>query len=227
MQFMETMFDTLLQLPLFQGLCRQDFTQILDKVKLHFVKYKAGETIIESGKSCEQLCFLLRGEIAIVTASPQKSYTVVELIEAPYLIEPQALFGMSREYVSSYVAYTESHIVSISKPFLLSDLFKYEIFRLNYMNIIGNRAQNLYSRLWEEPPSGLREKMIRFFLVHCERTQGKKIFKVKMDDLARHLDHTRLNTSRMLNEMQDEGLIELHRKEVVIPDFERLITRKS
>ena len=29
---METMFDTLLQLPLFQGLCHEDFTSILGKV---------------------------------------------------------------------------------------------------------------------------------------------------------------------------------------------------
>ena len=56
---METMFDTLLQLPLFQGLCHEDFTSILDKVKLHFIKHKAGETIIKSGNPCTQLCFLL------------------------------------------------------------------------------------------------------------------------------------------------------------------------
>ena len=91
------------------------------------------------------------------------------------------------------------------------------------MNIISNRAQNLHSRLWEEPASGLREKMVRFILTHCEKIQGKKILKVKMDDLARQLDHTRLNTSRVLNQMQDEGLIELHRKEIVIPDLEKVV----
>ena len=32
-----TMYDTLLQLPLFQGLCKNDFTNIIGKVKLHFV----------------------------------------------------------------------------------------------------------------------------------------------------------------------------------------------
>lgn len=31
---MNTMFDTLLQLPLFQGLAQEDFTNILGKVKL-------------------------------------------------------------------------------------------------------------------------------------------------------------------------------------------------
>ena len=37
------MYDTLLQLPLFQGLAHEDFTNILGKVKLHFTKHKAGE----------------------------------------------------------------------------------------------------------------------------------------------------------------------------------------
>ncbi|MDR0890999.1 MAG: Crp/Fnr family transcriptional regulator, partial [Mediterranea sp.] len=29
----------------------------------------------------------------------------------------------------------------------------------------------------------------------------------------------RLNTSRVLNELQDEGLLELHRKEILIPEL--------
>ena len=53
--------------------------------------------------------------------------------------------------------------------------------------------------------------------------QGEKIFKVKMDDLARYLDDTRLNTSKALNELQDKGLIELRRKEILIPDAQKLI----
>ncbi len=133
-------------------------------------------------------------------------------MEAPYLIEPQSLFGMNTNYASSYIAHTEAHTISISKAFVLSDLFNYDIFRLNYMNIVSNRAQNLYSRLWEEPTIDLKEKISRFFLLHCEKTQGEKIFKVKMDDLARYLDDTRLNTSKALNELQDKGLIELRRK---------------
>ena len=55
-----------------------------------------------------------------------------------------------------------------------------------------------------------------------ENTRSK-IFKVKMDDLARYLDDTRLNTSKALNELQDKGLIELRRKEILIPDAQKLI----
>lgn len=220
---METMFDTLLQLPLFQGLCHEDFTSILDKVKLHFIKHKAGETIIKSGSPCKQLCFLLKGEISVVTHAKDNLFTMIEQTEAPYLIEPQSLFGMNTNYASSYVAYTEVHTVCISKTFVLNNLFRYDIFRLNYMNIISNRAQTLYAHIWEEPVTDLRGKTIRFFLSHCEKPQGEKIFKVKMDDLAHCLDDTRLNVSKTLNELQDSGLIELHRKEILIPDAQKLL----
>lgn len=216
---METMFDTLLQLPLFQGLCHEDFTSILDKVKLHFIKHKAGETIIKSGNPCTQLCFLLKGEISIVTNAKENIYTVIEQIEAPYLIEPQSLFGMNTNYASSYVAHTEVHTVCISKAFVLSDLFRYDIFRLNYMNIVSNRAQNLYTRLWDKAPKDIEDKIIRFILGHIERMTGEKLFKVKMDDLARMLDDTRLNVSKALNGLQELNLLELHRKEIRIPDL--------
>ena len=220
---METMFDTLLQLPLFQGLCHEDFTSILDKVKLHFIKHKVGETIIESGSPCKQLCFLLKGEVSIVTSSKENIYTVIEQMEAPYLLEPQSLFGMNTNYTSAYVAHTEAHTVSISKAFVLSDLFRYDIFRLNYMNIISNRAQTCYNRLWTKVPEKLEARIADFILSHIERPSGEKILKIKMEELANAINDTRLGVSKALNGMQEDGLLELHRGEIVIPDIERLV----
>lgn len=212
------MYDTLLQLPLFQGLCQEDFTNILDKVKLNFVRYKAGETILASGTPCDQLVFLLKGELSTVTTSRNETFTFVEHTEAPYVIEPYALLGMNINYASSYIARTETDTITISKAYVLTNLLKYDIFRLNYMNLISNRAQNLYTRLWEEAPRNLEEKIIRFVLMHTEKQQGEKILKVKMDDLARCLDDTRLNVSKALNSLQEQKLLILHRKEIQIPD---------
>lgn len=129
---------------------------------------------------------------------------------------------MNTNYASSYVAHTEVHTVCISKAFVLSDLFRYDIFRLNYMNIVSNRAQNLYSRLWDEPTLDLKAKLSVSFC-HIAKNRKEKTFKVKMDDLARCLDDTRLNISKTLNELQDNGLIELHRKEILIPDAQKLL----
>lgn len=219
---MDTMYDTLLQLPLFQGLCHEDFSQILDKVKLDLTKYKSGDYIIKNGTPCNQLIFLLKGEISSETTSQNELFTFVEHMEAPYVIEPHALLGMNINYASSYVARTEVNAISISKLFVLKDLLRYDIFRLNFMNMLSNRAQNMYARLWEEAPQNTEEKIIRFILIHTEKHQGEKILKVKMDNLARCLDDTRLNISKALNVLQERELLVLHRKEIIIPKAEAL-----
>jgi CRP-like cAMP-binding protein len=220
---METMYDTLLQLPLFQGLAHEDFTSILGKVKLHFTKHKAGEILVKKGTACVQLVFILNGEIASSTSSTDNSYTFTEFFQAPYLIEPQSLFGMNTSYVSTHVAHTEVHTVTISKAFVMNDLFRYEIFRLNYMNIISNRAQTCYNRLWTEVPERLEARITDFILSHIERPSGEKILKIKMEELANAINDTRLNVSKALNGMQENGLLELHRGEIVIPDLEKMI----
>lgn len=217
------MYDTLLQLPLFQGLCHEDFSKILEKVKLHFLKYKAGDVIMESRSSCDQLIFLLKGEISSMTTSQDETYTIVEHAEAPYVIEPHALLGMNINYASSYVARTEVNAISINKSFVLNALLNYDIFRLNYMNFISNRAQALYAQLWQEAPLDLIDKIVRFLHMHIEKPQGEKIIKVKMEDLASYLDDTRLNVSKTLNILQESGLLMLRRKEIVIIDIEKLM----
>ena len=219
---MNTMYDTLLQLPLFQGLSQEDFTNILGKVKLNFTKHKAGETILKRGDSCNQLVFILKGEVAVSTSSANASYSITEYLQAPHLIEPQSMFGMNTSYTSTYVAETETHTVDISKNFVLNELFGYDIFRLNYMNIISNRSQNLNNRLWAASSDSLEKHISNFLLAHVERPIGKKILKVKMEELAQIVNDTRMGVSKALNGMQEKNLLELHRGEIVIPDAEKL-----
>mgnify|MGYP002595621168 CR=1 FL=1 len=57
---------------------------------------------------------------------------------------------------------------------------------------------------------------------HTEKPIGEKIMKIKMDDFARCVDDARLNVSRTLNTLQEQELLKLHRKEIIIPDVAKL-----
>lgn len=217
------MFDTLLQLPLFQGLAQEDFTNILGKVKLNFTKHKAGEVIVKANEVCNKLIFVLKGEILSSTISADASYSFSEYFQAPFLIEPQSLFGMNTSYVATYTTQTEANTVSINKAFVMNELFKYDIFRLNYMNIVSNRAQNLNNRIWIKTADGLEKQIGNFILTHIDRPIGRKILKIKMEELAQIVNDTRMGVSKALNSMQEKGVIELHRGEILIPDAEKLI----
>lgn len=44
-----------------------------------------------------------------------------------------------------------------------------------------------------------------------------------MERLAEEVNDSRLNVSRVLNRMQEAGVLELHRGRIEIPQFERLL----
>lgn len=217
-----SMYDNLLQLPLFQGLCKDDFTTIIEKVKFHFLNYKENDIIRNQGDTCNQLVFLLSGEITQKVANEEEGYTLSETLHAPHIIEPYSLFGMDTRYTATYLAKTDATLLTIDKAYVYTELNNYEIFRLNYLNILSNRIQVSHKKLWSNHLSSLNEKFVYFLLDRCLKPQGDKVLNITMEDLARIVNETRINVSRMLNDMHQQGLIQLKRKEIYIPALEKL-----
>ena len=218
-----TMYDKLLQLPLFQGLCKEDFTSILEKVRFEFNKYPAGSCIAQQGKACKQLIFILQGTVYAKSIDNEHGYVLYETFDSPQVIEPYSLFGMFPQYTASYHAQTDISTVSFNKSYVLSELNKYEIFQLNYLNVISNRAQNVYRKLWDTHIGNTAEKITNFLQLRCTKPAGEKTLQIKMEDLATLIDDTRIKVSKVLNKFQEEGLIQLKRKEIHIPALEKLI----
>ena len=220
---METMFDTILQLPLFQGMTQEDMTTILGHVKLSFDRVGAGTPIVDAGEPCENLLFVFKGEVEVVTRDPNGLLTVVEQRATPCLIEPYRLFGLRNCYMSHYRARTECNVLKIRKIYVLEELFRYDIFRMNYACIVCNKAQALTEKLWKQTQVNTEAKLRSFFLCHVDNYKGVKKYQIKMTDLGMLLDSTRANVSRILNAWEEEGIVELHRKEIVLPDVSRLL----
>ena len=219
---MDSMFDTLLLLPLFQGLAQEDFTKILGKVKLHFTKHKKREVIAAKGSPCRELIFVLKGEVSVTSASDAPAYSLTETLPAPWVIEPQSLFGMQTAYAADYLSTEETSTISIDKLAGINELFKYDIFRLNYMNMVSNRAQQLYERLWRSCTGTLEERIAAFMLLHAERPCGPKLLKIHMKELAGIVNCNRTSVSTVLKTMQEKGWLTMRRGEVDIPQLEKI-----
>ena len=221
------MYDNLLQLPLFQGMRKEDFTTIIERVKFHFMTFSPKEKIVSQGATCNQLFFLLNGTIVAHTEDKEYNYALSEVIKAPYIIEPYSLFGMSTNYKASYQAHEEAKLLSIDKYFVYNELNNHEIFRLNYLNILSSRYQAASQRLWNGHIGTLEEKLVSFLLNRCQRADGEKYLQITMEDLSNLINETRINVSRMLNDLQQKGLLQLKRKEIYIPALDKLTEHLS
>lgn len=218
-----TMYDKLLQLPLFQGMSKIDFTDILEKVKIHFNKYEPGSCLVRQDTPCNQLIFVLDGEVQIESNDKTHKYTLWENFKSPNVIEPYSLFGMRPYFTASYTAVTEVNTLNIDKSYILNELCRYEVFNLNYMNMLSNRSQVIYNKLWNSHIGKTRDKIINFLLLRCMTPYGAKKLSIRMEDLARLIDDTRINVSNVLNDLQNRGLIQLGRRTFSIPELREVV----
>lgn len=218
------MYDTLLELPLFQGLTKENITSIIEKVKMGFHKIDNKQIIASQNSQCNNLIFILSGKVKVTTKDEKYNFTIEENITGPYIIEPQSLFGMYTYFQSSYIADKDVDTLCIDKNYILTNLCKYEIFNLNYLNILSNRAQCVHNKLWNSHIGNTEEKIMNFLRFRCVTSYGEKALYITMEDLAALIDDTRINVSRALNELQTKNLLALSRRKIVIKDLSLLAT---
>lgn len=215
------MYESLLCLPYFQGMSKDDITEILGKVTLEFKRYSDGDTIFSKGEKCDKFTILTQGTVSVVSNSPDNSYSITEPIYAPFTIEPYSIFGYDTKYRRDYVAKGDCTILSIDKQYIFGELSKHNIFTINLLNIISRKTQQMDERIWNYDSTTLQGRIIEFIANHCETQKGEKHISIKMERLAALLCETRLNVSKALNEMQDAGYLTLHRGGITIHAIEK------
>jgi len=216
-------YDRLLQFTLFQGMSHADLMQVAGHTKFGFSKLAAGKRLVKEGDACTHLILLTTGTLDVETQSDDHSCRVSEQVTAPYIVQPERIFGFSQRYTSTFKCTTPCNLITIDKQEVLLLLETQLVFRLNMLNLTATEAQRLRHNAWRQAPRSLRERITRFFFSRCIYPAGAKTFYILMSQLAEEMNDSRLDVSRALNQMQDDGLLSLHRGRIVIPMLERLL----
>ena len=96
------------------------------------------------------------------------------------------------------------------------------MFRLNILNILCTMTQKLQHVSWRIKPQGIRRKIFSFVCNRCVRPAGRKVVNIGMVRLGHEIGESRLNVSRELKAMNDEGLIVQKKNTFLIPALEKL-----
>ncbi|MBR6287052.1 MAG: Crp/Fnr family transcriptional regulator [Bacteroidaceae bacterium] len=219
-----TIHNTLLSLPLFQGMTKGELNEVIAKAKFDFEKHPKGKTIIEPEQTCRGFKFLISGEIASEKSDTEKKFIFRETHSAPYLIQPEVCFGLHQRYTRKFTAISKASLVTFNKNDVLERFLDFTVFRMNLLNILSQKAQ-YNARLLDKPhKSDTKESIKLFFLTNSLHPAGEKTLITRMEDFADHLLTTRSKVSKALNDLSDEGLIVLKRKEIIVPSLEKLLT---
>ena len=217
------MYESLLRLPYFQGMSKDDITAILGKVTLEFKRYDDGDIIFRKGEKCDKFTILTQGKLSGVSNAPDRSYSITEEYDTPFTIESYSIFGYDTKYRRDYISKGDSTILYIDKQYIFGELSKHNIFTINLLNIISRKTQQMQEHIWSYNSTTLQGRIVQFIANHCETQKGKKYIAIKMERLATLLCETRLNVSKALNEMLDAGHLTLHRGGITIHEIEKTL----
>ena len=217
------LYDHLLRFQLFQGLSRTELLQMAGNTKFGFLKEPAGRQLVSEGDDCRQLYFLISGTLLLSTRSADGSYRLDEQLRAPWLLQPEALFGAQPRYSGTWRTTSPCHFITLSKDEVLRLLDDFLIIRLNLLNLFSTLAQRRDRQQWQRAPEPLRQRFERFLLCRAVYPAGPKELHILMTHLADELGFSRLRVSHMLRQLESDGLLQLHRGLIRIPSLEKLL----
>ena len=203
---------------------RDDLEIIAGHTRFGFMKIASGRPIVKVGEACSQLYFLIKGSVRVKTYSDDYGYSVEEQISAPYILQVEAIFGYHQRYTHDFFASSDVNFITLDKEELVRLSEDFLVFRLNLLNNFATQTQKQLRQTWHQQPQSLRERVERFLTQHCVYPAGHKQFNILMTRLADELNDSRLNVSRVLNQMQKEGVVSLYRGRIEVPQLERLLS---
>lgn len=136
-----SIYSTLLQLPLIKGASMARLTEVVGRLKLHFFKASAGEVVVEPGRTCKSLIFVLSGSVRLSMVSGDGAFAISQTLEAPQLIAPDCLFGLDTSYPCRVEALGATGLMEINKEDFRRMLALDPVFLFNYLNAVCTGSQ--------------------------------------------------------------------------------------
>lgn len=217
--------ESIQNLPFFTGLTMNEVVEILSHVHAYFKNYHQGETIVCQGEVCKGLIYVVEGEAAVEYRDTIHEYSITEHTHGIHCIEPINLFGMYHNYSRTYTCKTDCKTLVFPKLELTNKLLDYRVIRLSLINDVCYNNQKLRELLSRPAPQTTEQRIVHFIASNVLITSGPKDVWIKMETMADIICDTRLNVSKVLNSMNETGLIVKRRQGFHIADFTSLQQR--
>lgn len=217
------LYNHLIQFPLFIGMSRSDLDEVVAKTKFDFFKVHPHKVFLKTDTPCEHLYLLTHGTLRGTRTADNHHYTVDETLSAPLMLETHRLFGLHQRFAHTYTAVTPCNFIRISKAEVVRLSTRFEIVRINLVNLLATIGQRYSALPWKAPQTEIEKKIATFIHLHCSKPAGEKVIHIKMEVLAAEIAESRLNVSKALHAMENRQLLTLQRGCIHIPALERLL----
>ena len=138
---MNSMYQQLMQLPLFQGVSTDVITALVEKLPFHFLKFRNGEQIFAAGDQCSHIRFIVSGRVRLETPCDHLRVSLLQTLETPHVLAAEYLFGRETTYPYSAFADGPCGILQLRKSDYIKMLAFDKVFLFNILNYLSSGSQ--------------------------------------------------------------------------------------
>lgn len=236
----------LANLPLFQETTAQELQRLAAGCRLR--RFGRGEAIFRVGMPCEEFHVTVMGQVKLFAISPAGQEKVIE-IAGPGITFSEALMFTERPYIINAQALSDTLLLSVGKDAVVDEIERDPRFALRLLGGISRRLHGLVHDVQAYSLHSGMQRVIGYLLSSLPEESARTLptleayagqgcapvsaaarpvialkvsLPVSKATIASLLSITPEYFSRVLRDLETEGLIHIDKRDILIPDAMRL-----
>ena len=214
-----TLLELLSNIPLFGEMDSNQLHKLVHATHRHSLK--RGETLFQKGDPSDGFYFVVEGQIKLALVSPEGGEKVVEII-SPGMSFGEAVMFIDKPYPAFAEALCKSEVLHIRRDVVMERIERDNDFACRMLAGLSRKLHGLVSDMEDLTLHSAAQRIIGYLL----REQGDEghvvHLKASKSLIASRLNLTPETFSRVLHQLQRDGLITIDGRTITIPDIEAL-----
>jgi CRP-like cAMP-binding protein len=217
-------------MPLFSNLSGDEISRLAQGCQLK--RLTRGDMVFRTGETCEAFYLVVRGQVKLYVSSPNGQEKVIEIV-GPGRSFAEAMMFMEVPYILNVQSLTDSLLICVYKKTVFEEIEKDPRFALRMLAGISRRLHGLVQDVEGYALHSGMQRLIGYLLRDVEDIKASSTgivtvsLPVSKATIASRLSLTPEYFSRVLHELEAEGLIAIDKREVQILDAHRLASYGS
>jgi len=216
---MNSMYQQLMQLPLFQGVSTDKITALVEKLPFHFLKYHSGEQVFAAGDPCTHIKFIVSGKLRLETPYTNLRVCLVQTLATPHVLAAEYLFGRETTYPFTAVADGPCGILQLRKSDYIKMVNSDKVFLFNILNYLSSGSQRSTSAALSIKDGSVAERLAHLIDQLTITGATDVSLRYKQKDLCALLGTQRTTLIATLDKLGDQGVLTYDSNELQIVDM--------
>lgn len=224
---MNSMYEQLMKLPLFQGISADKITALVEKLPFHFLKYRNGDQVCAAGDTCTHIKFIVSGQVRLETPFTNLRVAMWQTVSNPHVLAPEYLFGRDTTYPYTAISDGSCGILQLRKSDYIKMVNTDKVFLFNILNYLSSGSQRYISSSLNIKDGSLTERLASIVETLALPGSVDIALHYKQKDLCALLGTQRTTLVSMLNRLSDQQILEYDSNQMRILDPQGLINANT